>query len=258
MKVLNRALFLSLFQVVLCTCHCTEINFMSFNSIDEIIEFETAEISKINSEDYEGIADAYASRGESLLLIDHFEEALADFQNSYEFGIKLCAEKSATSTEIIFRALFGQAIAYANLNELEYVCLITDKLKEIMRSVNCSRCKNKSPQTVLNCSKINAYIFSSTMQIENVPIYGPEQISLQDCLDLIDNTVALSKLLIAKAPASARAPLTVIIDQLAQEARKCCRRGGLWKGCFQKLANKYHQWNQKWMVLGIPPDPSWD
>lgn len=92
----------------------------------------------------------------------------------------------------------------------------------------------------------------------DAPIFGPDKISVNDCIDLIDNTVGYCKLLICRSPPPARATLSFVIDQIAKEGRKCCYVGGVWKGCFQPLANKYHEWNQKWKVFGIPPDPAWD
>jgi hypothetical protein len=89
-------------------------------------------------------------------------------------------------------------------------------------------------------------------------IYGPDQVSVKDCIDFINNTIDLAKLLISKSPSSFRGILTFTIEQLGRQARNCCLSGGLWKGCVQTLCNKYHQWNQKWKLFGIPPDPAWD
>jgi hypothetical protein len=44
------------------------------------------------------------------------------------------------------------------------------------------------------------------------------------------------------------------INGLADQAAHCCRIGGLWKGCLQKLVNKLHYWK----ILGVPADPAWD
>lgn len=69
--------------------------------------------------------------------------------------------------------------------------------------------------------------------------------------------VHLTILAQVKSPAT-QLVLRRVIDDLANQARQCCWRGGVWKGCIQKLANKFHIWNQKWKAFGIPPDPAWD
>ena len=237
-------------------CHCNEINYRSLNSIEEAIALETLSIS--NASSAEQLSDAYASRGESLLLCNRFEEALSDFQNAYTFAISI--NDKDTSQSSVFRALFDQALTYGNLNILEMVISTTDALKEIMHAAQCNDCEESklSLKTVSRSKKNRASPPPIIRCSENVPIYGPDQISKRDCVDFIDSTISLAKLLIYKAPPAARGVLTLTLDQLGNQAARCCNAGGIWKGCVQKLCNKYHLWNQKWQVFGIPPDPAWD
>jgi hypothetical protein len=236
-----------------------QVNYNAFDSIEEVIEFESNFIEYIPNDSSMELSEAYANRGESFLLCNRFAEALDDFQKSYDFAI--IVKNAKILSQLIFRSLFGQAIAYANLNMPQAIEPITHELLLITRSMQCNDCGGQEESKAIPCA-INA--FSNRFSIitcasnSDVQIYGPDEISIEDCIDMVNNTANLSKILISKAPSTARAVLTVCIDRLAGEARKCCRAGGLWKACFQPLANKYHQWNQKWKVFGIPPDPAWD
>lgn len=284
-------LFLFVFQRF---CSATEIDYTTFRSIEEVIEFETSSLSKTHHCDFEQLADLYASRGESLLLCNRFKEALDDFQQSYAYSEGI--QDTNKYHMGIFRALFGQMLAYGDLDEPEMIHQIGECLNQILHSVQCSDC-HKSPHvpsslidsasfpsaarrlSTVSSSTVPPSMHSSKPKVhatdqnyaktdpsrvflaadcEDVPIYGPDQIPIQDCRDFIDNTTKFTGILISKAKPSVRALLTFTIDQLASQAKRCCNAGGFWKGCVQPLMNKYHQWNQKWKTFGIPPDPAWD
>lgn len=71
----------------------------------------------------------------------------------------------------------------------------------------------------------------------------------------VENTVdALLPLISAVKKTEVRVLATMVINGLGDQASRCCRAGGLWKGCLQKLVNKLHYWR----MLGIPADPAWD
>lgn len=178
---------------------------------------------------------------------------------SYYYAVQV--QDDYISPNLIFRSLFGQALAYAYLDKVEEVECIAKTLLNIIQSMQCSDCSNDFYNKITTSSRprtSGAYPVLLCANNDNVPIHGPDRISIQDCIDMIENTRGYAKLLISKAPAKVRAVLTFTIDQLADAGRKCCRAGGVWKACFQPLANKYHQWNQKWQIFGIPPDPAWD
>ncbi|MBI2742756.1 MAG: tetratricopeptide repeat protein [Chlamydiales bacterium] len=253
MKKLIKLLFFLSTVTIFNISNGEQVNYASFSSLEEVICFETSCISNIPAFQYEQLSDAYSSRGESFLLCNRFLNALEDFQHAYDLAISV--RNTATSHSLIFRALFGQAIAYGNLNKPDMADLASKALINIISKIQCSECLQselsrdfdfQDPLPILYCSN------------NNVPIYGPDEISIHDCIDFINNTVGFCKILIQKAPSNSRETLKFIIDQLAEETRRCCRAGGLWKGCFQKLGNKYHLWNEKWKMFGIPPDPSWD
>jgi hypothetical protein len=234
-------------------CYNSEVDYSAFDSIEEVIESETSIISNTPSYEHEMLSDAYASRGESFLICHRFEEALEDFQRSYQLGIRI--KNGDVSRSLLFRALFGQALVYGHLDMPEKVYPIVDLLEDIIQSFRCSECSEKiSSDSNINLSHPPRIIFC-----EDVPIYGPDKISIKDCHDFVTNTVKLAKLLICNVTSSRiRGVLTLTIEQLADEAHGCCSRGGIWKGCVQKLANKFHLWNQKWQLFNIPPDPAWD
>ncbi len=92
-------------------------------------------------------------------------------------------------------------------------------------------------------------------QHPDCPIYGPDQISIRECLDRVDTTVEAITILIAAVKRTEVRTLAIaFIRQLENKARNCCIAGGIWKGCLQILVNKLHYWK----VLGIPADPAWD
>lgn len=99
------------------------------------------------------------------------------------------------------------------------------------------------------------YFSNQTLKQPDWPILGPEQIDLSECIKRVDKTTEAILLLIAAARKSEIRVLAItLINALADQAKTCCRSGGLWKGCLQKLVNKLHYWK----ILGVPADPMWD
>ncbi len=52
----------------------------------------------------------------------------------------------------------------------------------------------------------------------------------------------------------AKITLELFIEALAEKAQECCRAGGFWEHCVQKMVDTMN----KWKFFGIPADPSWD
>ena len=77
----------------------------------------------------------------------------------------------------------------------------------------------------------------------------------QYCIDTVDNCSRYLKALcvVIKDP-GARTTLYLFVDGLADKAKNCCRAGGIWKECVQKMVDTMNKWN----MLGIPADPYWD
>src|SRR5690242_14740747 len=108
-----------------------------------------------------------------------------------------------------------------------------------------------------NCKKSIPYPGISVLSVacQDGPIDGPNQIPIGECLKRVENTVALITPMIAAVKRSeVQALALIVINRLADTANGCCRAGGLWKGCLQKLVNKFYYWG----LLGIPADPAWD
>lgn len=230
-------------------------SYESCRSIEEVIQFESSVIENGVFYDPEFRSEAYASRGESYLICKRFEDAVNDFQISYNSALEIEDKESAIAQS--FRSLLGLAIAYGHLNQEERALAIVSSLDTMIRSSQCSNFQEVRlfpPYLTIN----NPLSYQRQL-CKDVPIHGPEKITIQDCIDFINSTVKYSKHIINEVPSSAiRAALMYVIEELADSAKMCCRKGGIWKGCVQKLANKYHLWNQKWISFGVLPDPNWE
>lgn len=212
----------------------------------EIIEHETAELSDIPNSEYELLAEGYLSRGESYLICERFKEAVSDLQKGYELAA-FC--KDDEKRALALRSLFGLALAYGYLDMLEEVYASARSMRAILDSCNCADCNE--------FLKVGLHELNHSTLV-NQPILGPTQISVSECVDRVNGVQNASKVLIVKAKPEIQIVLHIMIDDLADRARFCCRRGGVWKGCLQPVVNKWHLWNEKWKLFAIPPDPSWD
>ncbi|MBS0604095.1 MAG: hypothetical protein JSS60_03545 [Verrucomicrobia bacterium] len=232
---------------------CYETDYSNFNAIEAVIEFETSLIATIPEHDYEQLSGIYAARGESYIIYKKFQEALSDFQKSYDFALLL----KKVDHPLLLRSLFGQALSYGCLDEPEMVINIVESLEALIHSIRCASCHDNlgAGSRELQLSKPiyrNDVVFCS-----NVPIFGPEEISVEDCFAFIRNTVKYTKAIIELVPTPyARTALIYIIEGLVDNAAACCQARKTWKGCVQQLANKYHLWNQNWKILGVLPDPN--
>lgn len=220
----------------------------------ETIELESKKIEECDRENFAKLAEYHADRADSFLLTGYISEAIEDFSTSKYYAEKLSDDRLTKALK--FRSLFGTLFCYGIIGDQSSITYLSNQLLEIIYSSECSSCSNdkKALTHISSFQQVTSHFAKS----DDVPIYGPEVISIQDCIDMVDNTSSFAKVLILKSPANVRGTLNYILDQLANAARRCCKAGGLWKACFQPLANKYHTWNQKWQVLGIPPDPAWD
>lgn len=252
-KTIFAILFFAFFSVNYC--QSSEIDIAPYNSIEDLIQFETFSISNAALDDPEVLSEAYASRAESYLICHRLEEAVNDFQTAYGFALKIQNEEFCSAQT--FRSLLGLAIACGHLNQEERIYEIIPVLEKMIHSFQCSNCQEA--RLSFHDSRINSRFSSFLLQNEDVPIHGPDKISVRDCIDFINNTVKYTRCIIEEVPlAAARAALNYLIDQLADSAKGCCRKGGVWKGCVQKLVNKYHFWNQRWINFGVLPDPKWE
>lgn len=119
-KFLIYLLFIPKLMFIPITAVAEQFDF--FNSIDEVIAYETEQILTIAPYEYASLSDAYVSRGESFLLAGKYNPALVDLLKGYDFA-SFCEEDEAPS--LMIRALFGLALVYGNLdmfNEMNASC----------------------------------------------------------------------------------------------------------------------------------------
>ena len=125
-------------------------------------------------------------------------------------------------------------------------------MEEFLDAHKCTGCLEKHHSIEL-CSYA-----SEKASASDQTILGPERISIEECIERAQGTANYAKIIIGFSKSRAQFILNTLIDDLKDRAIRCCMAGGLWKACLQPLVNKWHQWNEKWEVFGIPPDPAWD
>lgn len=229
---LNALFFLLLIPCLNALCR----DYSSCQSIDELLGYETEVILQTSTLDLDSLSEAYLSRGETYLFLEDYEKALEDLTIGYELASR---SKSFDST-LSLRSLHGLAIVHTNKNSIVDLKIAGNAMRDIMRATACQECSDH------------------IIMVGDVPIEGPEHVSIRECIQRATNTAFLAKGLAIKAKVEAQFLLGQIIDELEDLAIYCCKTGGLWKGCLQPLANKWYVWNKKWKLLGEPPDPSWD
>lgn len=255
-SLMRKLLTLIIWAVVTAVSGYSELDYASYSSIEEVIEQETLQIHSTSAEDYETLGHAYASRGESYLIAEKYEEALADLLAGYKL-VKFCGPEEGAA--IAVRTLLDLAIVYGNLGQLDEVLLLADRLQGVSEICPHSWYYQLDDLPILQSS----FDSRSRPEIQLVantdrPIVGPKSISVHDCIEYTQGTARAARALIVKARPEVQFLLQVLIDDLENRAINCCHSGGVWKGCLQPLVNKWRQWNQKWQVFKIPPDPAWD
>ncbi len=221
------------------------------------IEEESLAIQETCELQNEKLASLYIDRGESYLVVGQNKKAFDDFQRAYHYTKNSFNQDEATS--LTFRSLLGAFLVFVRMENLPAVETFGVELQKIIKNYSCEACYKKSNN--FGSEQLQPYRHThvltrliSTDQ-PDWPILGPDEISKRDCLERVETTERALYLLIAAVKKSeVRAIATTIIKALADQAASCCRAGGLWKGCLQKLVNKLHYWK----VLGIPADPAWD
>jgi len=152
---------------------------------------------------------------------------------------------------LLFRALFGLAVIYG-CNDMSDECYAAvGSLQSILDSYQCIGYSAIG-------QPVGVVLLANTASVQR-PIYGPDRVSVRDCIDFAQSTARQCRYLIDLVPKnSLRMTLHILIDGLEKSSIDCCKEGGIWKACLQPLTNKWYQWNQKWTIFGIPPDPAWD
>jgi tetratricopeptide (TPR) repeat protein len=244
-------LFLILIFSIHACCFSSEPDYNTFSSFEELIVYETNQIANLDLSNYEDLADAYLNRAESYLISSKYELALEDIEKAYELS-GYCRQE--VRSLILLRSLLDLAFSYALLDKLDEFHRIESELKELFDAFECSRVEKRQAS---NRSKFHSGHAARSTNSEK-PILGPDRISIDDCVDRAEKIAGAARILILKARVDVQAFLNILIQDLETRAIRCCLGGGIWKACLQPIANKWQQWNEKWRVFGIPPDPAWD
>ena len=228
MKTLN--VILSLF---LCTF--LHLSCFAFQSVQEVLDFETRQIATLGS------ADSYINRAESYLLCQKYELALDDLQIGYQLlqGIK-------DNPTLLFRSLFGLAVVYANIDKLKEFYVVVSSIEALLNTHKCIECSEK-----YSVEELCSY---TLVKSSNSDAPGPDRISVEACIERANNTAKHARILIDKSHPAARFILNALVNKLTNKAIKCCVAGGMWRGCIQPLATKWQEWNEKWKIFDRLPN----
>lgn len=230
MKNSKFILFSFLFLLFQLNCHSHDL---PFNSVQEVLDFETVQIANLGS------ADSYINRAESYLLCQRYELALVDLETGYKLS-----QNKEDNPVLHFRSLFGLAIVYANIDKLDLFHAVVDSMEEFLDAYKCTGCLEKHTDL---CSYVLEKILVSNT-------HEPEQISVEACIEKANNTAKYARILIEKSHPAARFVLNALVNRLTNKAIQCCIAGGLWRGCIKPLATKWHEWNEKWKIFDKLPN----
>lgn len=256
-KMIWFVLFLNAY--LMNSLYSSEINYSLFESINEVIEYESLQISSICQENIQALSNAYIDRGESYLISDQCELALSDLKKGYEIA-ELCHNENE-KTILKLRALFSLAIAYGIIGNIDEINSIGNTMKILLENSQCADCNEtiELKENYLSSSQSRFTIdLLSNSQDDDFPILGPENISIDECIERARGTSRLARALILKAKVQVQFALNEIITELESKAIRCCKAGGIWKACLKPILVKWYHWNQKWNIFAMPPDPAWD
>lgn len=224
-----------------------DINYESCTCIQDVLNYETRLILECDQDNVDHLVDLYISRGETYMINGQFSDAVDDFFIAYVF-----LEKVKNDALLRFRLLFNEIMWHAFMGDEKKVMIIGEYLVSSFDEI-CFQ-KRFGNQNV-NLSTVRAPLFFCKTKI-----VGPDQEPYPGwCKEIVISTgVALAQLICVLPKNAAKIALGSVIAILEQKALDCCEAGGLWKGCVGPLAEKFNNWNQKWKVLKIPPDPAYD
>lgn len=218
------------------------------DSIQRTIENESTQINFIENQNgpKPKLAKAYNARGISNFFNAEYDKALQDFNKVIEV-----LEEIEAGESLLAGAWMGKMLTHAYLGDEQNVILDLQMLDYIF-SCHQPCCSLNSN----HCFPVNTHdkmLESKSAWPENKPM------STWECEQTVKNTAFAMECLATKIPQNSIKLLAIKgIDEMKEAALNCCYRGGLWSACLKPMAEKFHQWNQKWKLFGIPPDPAWD
>lgn len=183
------------------------------------------------------------NRGISLFAEGEYVQSCKDFS---------CVINSPESSEeLLGAALWGRAWVNACLGQNEN--LIEDLAAIAVQVGLYEPCECSSSSSIAFSG--NAYQQGPFQLVNYYRQVDSSESGHEFCFNTVDNcsTFMVAMCAIVK-DRGARVTLALFIDALAEKAKSCCRAGGFWRGCVQKMVDTMN----KWKMLGIPPDPYWD
>lgn len=214
-------------------CIFLHLSCCAFHSVQEVLDFETAQIADLGS------ADSYINRAESYLLCQKYALALDDLEVGYQL-----LQSIENNPTLLFRFLFGLAIVYANIDKLEEFYAVVNSIEELLNAHKCIGCSEK------HSIELCTYAWEKLL-VSDVP--EPDRISVEACIEKANNTAKHARILIDKSHPAAKFILNALVNKLTNKAIKCCIAGGLWRGCIRPLATKWQEWNEKWKIFDRLP-----
>lgn len=208
----------------------------------EQVEIKYPEITSLD----ESNIDFLLERGETNLIRGDFLEA----QEYFSKAIELCTLQGNQEIRLC-RAFFNRSISNAALDLEENAITDIRSLETILNGFQCLAANNESDSS-------GDYI------VHGKPILGPDEISMEDCLDRVEGTEKAALAILSYVPCGfkVKTVMTSAIIATAQKARRCCRAGGIWKACITPLLTKWYDlkaWERECKNYGkfVEP-PCWD
>ncbi len=198
--------------------------------------------TKINVEDY---FSTFYEDGISFFIMGEYIQAESIFS--------FILESKSASEEMRGAALWGRVWANACLGRKEEFVKDLDLIVDLVgldRPCDCSSsvCL-ASPQ---NMGKRDLY-FAKPLEESSRTQFA--FCDMDYCLKTVDNCAVFMKGMCAVVKDSGiQFTLGLFIDGLAKKSKDCCRAGGFWRNCVQKMVDVMNSWK----MLGIPADPAWD
>lgn len=221
------------------------------NPILNLLEYETRRIQSLENSSETKQLQAYLSRAETLILVDQPENALYDLNIAYELATKI--ENDLDKNGVLFRCFFDMIIANVNAGFFDMAKECQIEFEELIHSLQCGGCNDRVGLSMIVEGSDQARIFLTH------EIYGPDHNVPGLCEEVVKGTADAMRVLATLAKTiKARAALMGSISALETKCMGCCATGEFWKTCVGPIADKWKEWNDKYELFRIPPDPYWD
>ncbi len=214
--------------LVACVATVWGQNNHGFTTFDQVVQAQTERVSAAGDAGLRMQAEAYCERGEAYLYSRQYDLAVNDFQMAHQYANQAGTEEA--DRLVAFRAVFGEAFAYGNLQNREKTLPLIRTLQEILYSVECFACQEVS------------IIHHPDLQVDNLPPEGLQFVQ----------TAAISASGFLKFSRAESTPiLKQVIQGLEDEALRCSEAGSVWNESIQRLSKKFQEWNRQFSLHSI-------